>query len=472
MFKSLLLKFVKSLRNDSHYCCSQVPNVLHVLQSQNVGEKIEVKGWVKSLRKQKENVFVDISDGSTGKKLQVLVPQKLFPAGITAGASITAEGILSLSPRGQIELSAENIKIVGKCVLDSYPFAPRKQYQPEYIRQYLHLRPRTNTFSSILRVRSSAVLAIHKYLNSEGYTNVHTPVLTSNDCEGAGEVFKAIPDDINLLKTMVKDKVPLEEAFFDTKTFLSVSGQLHLEAAAHALSKVYTFGPTFRAENSRTRFHLSEFYMLEAEIAFLDNIQDLIMIIEKLIKHVTKSLLDASDNDLKFCHGENKLDLTWINKNFPILTYDEAVAIIKKRSKQFKAEFDDKVGISKEHEIFLVNYCGGIPTFIINWPKSIKPFYMRECENDSTRVASLDLLAPGVGEIVGGSLRENDYNKLKEKLPNSNAQLNWYLDLRKYGGVPTGGFGLGFERYLLLLLGINNIKDVIPFPRWPHNCSL
>lgn len=320
--------------------------------------------------------------------MQILIPQKSVPQGLSAGSSISADGVLNLSPRGQIELSAKDVNIIGPCsVADGYPISPKKHYAPEYIRQYPHLRARTKIFSSLLRVRSAAVLAIHNYFNSQGYVYIHTPILSSNDCEGAGEVFRVVPDNVNLLKQMAKEGVPLEEAFFDRKVYLSVSGQLHLEAAAHGLNKVYTLGPTFRAENSRTRLHLSEFYMLEAEVAFLDKLEDLMGIIEKFMKNLTTTLLETCEDDIKVCH-EKAVDLSWIRKKFVVLTYDKAVDILRNNRKKIKEEFNEERGISKEHEIFLVNYCGDIPTFIINWPKAAKPFYMRDCEDDNTKVCN------------------------------------------------------------------------------------
>ncbi|KAJ8965239.1 hypothetical protein NQ317_006205 [Molorchus minor] len=473
MFKNIFLNRLRTRTFDLiSYNSRNVVTGIENIHNNDIGKEVEFKGWVKSVRKHKENIFVDLSYGIVKDKVQILIPLKLNPQ-VSPGTSIAVKGRLHLSPRGQIELLAERIKVFGKCSMEEgYPFAPRKTYAPEYVRQYLHLRPRYNKFSSLLKVRSAAELVIHEYFNSEGYISVHTPILTSNDCEGAGEIFKVIPDNEALLTDMVREKVPLHEAFFNTKVFLSVSGQLHLEAAAHSLHKVYTFGPTFRAENSKTRLHLSEFYMVESEIAFLEKLEELIQIIEELIKSVTKSLLNRCEDDIQLFCTENKISFTWLDKNFPILTYSEAIGILKSNRENFKTDIDYNKGFSKEHEIFLVNYCGGSPTFIINWPKVMKPFYMKECEDEDTEVAALDLLAPGVGEIVGGSLRENNYIKLKNRLPKLSEQLEWYLDLRKYGGVPTGGFGLGFERYLLFLLGINNIKDTIPFPRWPHNCSL
>lgn len=421
------------------------------------------------MRDQKENVFLDISDGSTSKNLQILLPKKSKPPNLTTGTSVRASGRLTISPKGQIELSANTVEVYGKCVVsDGYPFAPRKQYAPEYIRQYPHLRPRTNKFGALLRIRNAATLAIYNHFNSEGFVNVHTPILTSNDCEGAGEVFKVVPENQRLIKSMIKKEQGEDEAYFNRKAFLTVSGQLHLEAAAHGLSKVYTFGPTFRAENSRSRLHLSEFYMLEGEIAFVENLQDIIFCIEKLIKEVTKKLVEESIEDIERCQDE-KVDFAWLDKNFPVVTYKEAVTILNENKEKFGEKFDSIEGFGKEHEIFLVEHFGHVPTFIIDWPKNMKPFYMKE--NGDGTVAALDLLGPKVGEIVGGSLRENNYDKLLEKIPN-NGHLDWYLELRKFGSVPTGGFGLGFERYLQLILGISNIKDTIPFPRWPHNCSL
>ncbi|XP_023013966.2 asparagine--tRNA ligase, mitochondrial [Leptinotarsa decemlineata] len=472
---SCSLKRFPSFFNSSrkrNYCREVPESILNVLKNSAVGDEVNIKGWVKSLRKQKENVFIDLNDGSTGQKLQVIIPQNLFPKNVSPGASISASGLLKSSPKGQIELNANEIKIYGECVIaDGYPFSPKKWYAPEYIRQYLHLRPRINRFASLMRTRSTATFVIHEYLQSEGYINVHTPILTSNDCEGAGEIFRVIPESKDLLKSMVKEGESIDEAFFNTKTFLTVSGQLHLEAAAHGLNKVYSFGPTFRAENSRSRLHLAEFYMLEAEVAFLEDMQKLLSVIENLLKNVTKLMLDRCENDINSCQ-EEKPDFNWLNKNFPILTYDESVNILKDNQPVFSEGYKPEEGISKEHELFLVKHCGNVPVFIINWPKNIKPFYMRECQDDRTKVQAVDLLVPGIGEIVGGSLRETDCEKIRDSLTHNNSQLDWYFDLRKYGGVPTGGYGLGFERYLLFITGLKNIKDVIPFPRWPHNCNM
>ncbi|KAK9738320.1 tRNA synthetases class II (D, K and N) [Popillia japonica] len=427
--------------------------IASIFQKHFPGDIVEIKGWVKSKRKMKENVFIDVNDGSCSKKLQIVVPQQNKNTDITTGASIAATGKLNTTASGQIELQATKIDILGECSLNKgYPFAPRKIYPSEYIRQYLHLRPRTNKFASLLRIRDALNFEIHNFLHLNGFVNVHTPILTSSDCEGAGEVFVVTPNSKQLLKDMRKSHVSLEEAYFNKKAYLSVSGQLHLEAAAHGLCRVYTFGPTFRAENSKSKHHLSEFYMLEVEMAFTDSIEELISFIERLIRTISSEVLNKCSEDIA---------------NFQSTTLD----VLEKNVDRFKSEYCAKEGLSKEHEMFLVKHCGG-PVFVINWPKQIKPFYMKECVNDAIRVSALDLLGPNVGEIVGGSLRENDYQKLKGRIPEGNTELDWYLDLRKFGSVPTAGFGLGFERLIQSMLSINNIRDTIPFPRWAHNCSM
>ncbi|XP_060530715.1 probable asparagine--tRNA ligase, mitochondrial [Cylas formicarius] len=443
-------------------------SIAHFLKNGKVGQDITVKGWIKSLRKQKELIFIDLNDGSTPQRLQILLPSKMSPQKLTVGSSIEATGTITLSPKGNLEVSADNVHLYCDCDVNAgYPFAPRKHYSPEYVREYLHLRPRTRTFMSVLRVRDRAVIEINNYLNNQGYINIHTPILTSNDCEGAGETFNVVPERIDLVKSMAKENVSHDEIYFDNKVYLSVSGQLHLEVAAHALSKVFTLGPTFRAENSKSRFHLSEFYMLEAEIAFLTKLEDLMGIIEDLIKSVTQILIDKCAGDIEMCRGD-KRDFTWLNKNFEVVTYKEAMNIFKNKMHK---EMPISGKIPKEYELELVEYFDNIPVFIIDWPKQMKPFYMKECE-DGENVAALDLLAPGVGEVVGGSLREDSYEKLYSRISQDENNLKWYLDLRKFGGVATAGFGLGFDRYIQSILGISSIKDVIPFPRWPHNCQL
>ncbi|CAK9804593.1 Probable asparagine--tRNA ligase, mitochondrial [Anthophora quadrimaculata] len=435
-----------------------------------MGEHVKVQGWVHGIRKMKHSIFVDLMDGSTSKVLQIVVPRSIKPDRLTFGSSITAEGKLFKTPDNKVELHASNITLVGECdVMDGYPFAPRKYYSEDYIRQYLHLRPRTRTFGSLLRLRDTASAAIEKYLRSKGFINVHTPILTSNDSEGLSELFLVKPECGNLIKQMRKTDASEEEAYFDNKAFLTVSGQLHLESIARAISRVYTFGPVFRAENSKSRLHLSEFHMLEAELAFVDNINILMNEIESMIKKVVGDILENSSSDISILGAQ---EIQWLNEKFVCMTYDEAFSILQNNAdslEQPPPEFGSS--LTKKHELFLVKHNNDVPVFVINWPKESKPFYMKEYEDDASKVAAMDLLVPIVGELVGGGVREDNYEKLKLKLP-STSDLSWYLELRKYGNVPTAGFGMGFERFLQSLFNIPNIKDTRPFPRWPHNCCL
>ena len=300
--------------------------------------------------------------------------------------------------------------------------------------------------------------------------------ILANDCEGAGEVFNVKPDNEALLKNMRRNETDKsEDIYFNQKVFLTVSGQLHLEAMAHGLSKVYTFGPTFRAENSKSSIHLSEFYMLELEESFIESLDDVIRTISKMFKSVSKEFVEKSGDDVLRINKSNKdfkLDehFSWIDKNFQVLTFQEAFDILERNKDKFKISpnFDD--GLSKEQELFLANYCQG-PCFVVDWPKNQKSFYMRQKKDCPDIVEALDFIVPRIGEVAGGSVRENNYELLKSKMP-ADDSMKWYLDLRKYGNVTTGGFGLGFERYLQFLLNIHSIKDVIPFPRWAHNCSM
>ncbi|KAJ0172825.1 hypothetical protein K1T71_011964 [Dendrolimus kikuchii] len=437
--------------------------VAFVLEKANIGETIEIKGWVKNLRVQKELVFADVNDGSCAKRLQIVIPKHLKSDSLTYGSSVHITGTLSKSPRGQLELVADKVNVIGKCVvLDGYPFNPRTSHPPEYTRQYLHLRSQTNYISAVLRIRSTVTKLIHEYFDSKGYLNVNTPILTSNDCEGAGEVFKLQPDNAETVKAMMQEGKDNDTVYFGSKTFLTVSGQLHLEAICRGMGDVYTLGPTFRAENSRSRLHLSEFYMLEAELAFCDKLEQLQYAIEDLIKYIFNKTWEKHDLDFKLIDKENKLPL-WVDKKFVTISHIEAKSILDKKG---LTVVDD---INKEQELALVEHCG-VPVFVVKWPKCMKSFYMKECLEDDAKVDALDLLTPITGEVVGGSLREDDYEKLKSKLPSE--RLNWYLELRKFGNIPTGGYGLGLERLLQVLCGVSNIKDTLPFPRWPHNCDM
>lgn len=308
--------------------------------------------------------------------MQVVINGKI-KSNVTVGSSVQASGILKKSPKGQSEIVADGVTVLGECDLSKgYPFAPRKQYEPDYVREYLHLRPKTRSFASVLRIRHAATLGIHNYLDKNGYFNIHTPIITSNDCEGAGETFKVLPDSEALLRLMNQPNEPKDAWYFNRKAYLTVSGQLHLEAAAMALNKVYCFGPTFRAENSKSRFHLSEFYMFELEQAFLDDFNELLDIVEDLIKQVTTVLLEKNVADLELCN-QKKVDYSWIDKDFIRVSYVEALEIL---SQKLQKNIDN--GITKENELALTSFFDNTPTFVTEWPKEEKPFYMKEIHNN------------------------------------------------------------------------------------------
>ncbi|KAJ1522977.1 hypothetical protein ONE63_002113 [Megalurothrips usitatus] len=468
-----------------------------VFKTKPLGSRMTVQGWIKAKRKMKAVTFIDISDGSTSDKLQVALLRDVAP-NLDVGASVRVEGTLqTFGNKDQLELVAEKLEIIGQCKHeDGYPFNPRKSYSMEYIRQYLDFRPRTNIFSSVLRVRSSAANEFRNHLANEGFCELNTPVLTSCDCEGAGEVFSVKPHNENLLRQMARKGISEEDTFFNTKAFLSVSGQMHLESAVRGLGHVYTFGPTFRAENSKSRLHLSEFYMLETEeILDNNNIETVLSTIEKMLREVTQSLLDKNLSDLEMIRNVQvnqrkvnsnvseyevePLDLENVRKTFlpscpySIMTYKEAIEILSMCKEDFKVKPDHENGLAKEHELYLVKRNNNIPIFVVDWPSNLKAFYMKEIKNTSN-VAALDLLVPVVGELCGGSVREDDVHVLSTKLNRLGLEekMSWYLNMRKFGNVQTGGFGMGFERYLQCLLNIPNIKDVMPFPRWPHNCFM
>lgn len=348
---------------------------------------VTFQGWVRNLRVQKELIFADVNDGSCAKKLQIVIPKSLNSDALSYGSSVHITGKLVKSPRGQLELVADNVKVLGTCVIgDGYPFNPRTAHPPEYTRQYLHLRSRTNYISAILRIRSAVTKHIHDFFTSHNYININTPILTSNDCEGAGEVFKVKPDNEATIKAMMQEGRDKDSVYFGSKTFLTVSGQLHLEAICRGMGNVYTFGPTFRAENSRSRLHLSEFYMLEAELAFCYNLVQLQEIIEDLLKYIFIEIRNSNEADLHLLDKENKLPCG-VDKPFVTLSYDEAKNILIKKGIK-----DTEDGINKEQELALVDHCGGTPVFVVEWPKDIKSFYMKENENDCKKVCTLKIL--------------------------------------------------------------------------------
>ncbi|XP_068833003.1 asparaginyl-tRNA synthetase isoform X7 [Capricornis sumatraensis] len=372
------------------------------IQSAN-GERVKVQGWIRSVRSQKEVLFLHVNDGSSLESLQVVADSSFDSRELAFGSSVEVQGQLVKSPskKQNVELKAEKIEVVGNCDAKAFPVKYKERHPLEYLRQYPHLRCRTNVLGSVLRVRSEATAAIHSFFKDSGFVHIHTPVITSNDCEGAGELFQVEPSS--------KIKVP-EENFFNIPVFLTVSGQLHLEVMSGAFTQVFTFGPTFRAENSQSRRHLAEFYMVEAEISFLESLQDLMQVMENLFKTTAMTVLSNCPKDVELCHK-------FIAPGQKIRTY---------------------------------------------------------AKKQLSSVAAVDLLVPGVGELFGGSLREERYHFLEQRLARLGLTeaYQWYLDLRRFGSVPHGGFGMGFERYLQCILGIDNIKDVIPFPRFTHSCLL
>ncbi|XP_053792433.1 probable asparagine--tRNA ligase, mitochondrial isoform X6 [Vidua macroura] len=349
----------------------------------------------------------------------------------------------------------------------------KERHPLEYVRQFPHLRCRNNTLGALLRIRSEATAGIHSFFQDNGYVHIHTPIITSNDCEGAGELFQ--------IETSREAKESAEKThFFNVPAFLTVSGQLHLEVMAGAFTHVFTFGPTFRAENSQSRRHLAEFYMVEAELSFTENLQDIMQVMEDLFKTVTSTVLSKCPCDVELFHKyiapAQKGRLEQILKHkFMIISYSEAVEILKQAPQTFTFKPEWGCDLQTEHEKYLVKHCGEVPVFVVNYPYDLKPFYMRDNEDGPQHtVAAVDLLVPGVGELCGGSLREERLPFLESRLQRLGLTdaYQWYLDLRKFGSVPHGGFGMGFERYLQYILGVDNIKDVIPFPRFSHSCLL
>ncbi|XP_056329690.1 probable asparagine--tRNA ligase, mitochondrial isoform X2 [Danio aesculapii] len=393
---------------------------------------------------------------------------------LTFGCAVDITGTLEKSPskRQNVELQAQSIKVVGECNPLDFPFKIKERHPLEYIRQFPHLRCRTNAFSSMLRIRSEATAAIQSFFRDHGYVQIHTPVITSNDCEGAGELFQVEPTG---------DKKDSDDPhFFSVPAYLTVSGQLHLEVMAGAFSAVYTFGPTFRAENSQSRRHLAEFYMVEAEIAFTESLDDLMKVMEDLFKAATEHVLSNCTEDVELFHKyvapghREQVDLM-LNRKFNVISYTEAIDILKSSSQNFTFSPEWGCDLQTEHEKFLVKHCGNTPVFIVNYPYELKPFYARDNQDQPRHTAAaVDLLVPGVGELCGGSLREERLQLLTQRLSQAGLEdtYTWYLQLREFGSVPHGGFGMGFERYLQCILGLNNIKDAIPFARFSHSCQL
>lgn len=454
--------------------------IIDVLQSTDFNQEVLVKGWVRTHRSSKAVHFIALNDGSTIKNVQIVVdPETIAPEtlkNITTGACLCVSGTLVESQgQGQtVEIQGKEIEIYGLCGND-YPMQKKGQ-SFEYMRQHAHLRLRTNTFGAVMRIRHNMAIAIHKYFHDHGYFYFHTPIITASDAEGAGEMFQVTTQDLNNLPRDEQGKVKYDDDFFGKMTSLTVSGQLEGELGATALGQIYTFGPTFRAENSNTPRHLAEFWMIEPEIAFTD-LDDLMGIEEEFIKYCVQWALDNCKDDLEFLNKMiDKTLLTRlqsvVNGSFVRLDYSEGIKILEeavKSGQKFEYPVSWGMDLASEHERYLVEHHFKKPVIMYNYPKEIKAFYMKINEDGKT-VQGTDVLFPQIGEIIGGSVREESYEKLLSEIEHRHIPMKdmwWYLDTRKFGSCPHGGFGLGFERLILFVTGMQNIRDVIPFPRTP-----
>ena len=442
-------------------------------------KEIELSGWIRNHRKQKEFGFIDFSDGTCFKHVQIVYDNKLSNFDTITkyhvGSAIKVIGKVVKSPKEAqpFEIVATDVILLGDCPED-YPMQP-KRHTNEFLREQAYLRPRTNLFQAVFRVRSITAFAIHKYFNEHGYIYFHAPLITSSDAEGAGDMFRVTTLDLENLPK--KDgKIDYSKDFFSKEASLTVSGQLEAETFAMAYKKTYTFGPTFRAENSNTKTHAAEFWMIEPEIAFCDLDEDM-DIMEDMLKYVVKYVLDNAKEEMEFLDKFVEKGLIdkltkLVNSKFTRVTHAEVIDILQKAD--VKWEFEPKQGedIAREHEKYITEHFGG-PVFITNWPKDIKAFYMKQ-NPDGKTVAAVDLEVPSAGELMGGSQREEDYDKLvarMKELDMNPEDMNWYLNLRKHGGCVHSGFGMGFDRLLIYLTGVDNIRDVIPYYRTPGACD-
>lgn len=458
--------------------------VVDALVSTDFGKDINVKGWVRSHRSSKAVDFIALNDGSTIKNIQIVVDPSLVDAdllkSITTGACVSVVGTLVESQgAGQAsEIQCKEIEVYGLCPGD-YPMQKKGQ-SFEYMRKYAHLRLRTNTFGAVFRIRHHMAMAIHRYFHEHGFFYFHTPIITASDCEGAGEMFQVTTKNLYNLEKDEEGRIKYDDDFFGKTTSLTVSGQLEGELGATALGAIYTFGPTFRAENSNTPRHLAEFWMIEPEVAFLEQ-QGLMDLEEDFIKYCVKWALDNCKDDLEFLN--KMIDKSLIarlegvlKEDFVRLTYTEGIRILEeavKAGQKFENPVSWGVDLASEHERYLVEHHFRKPVIMTDYPKDIKAFYMKINEDGRT-VQGTDVLFPQIGEIIGGSVREENYDKLMGEVERRNVPMKdmwWYLDTRKYGTCPHAGFGLGFERLILFVTGMQNIRDVIPFPRTPKNAE-
>ena len=447
-----------------------------------LGKKVQIGGWVRSIRDSKTFGFIVISDGTFFETLQVVYSDKLENfvqiGKMNVGAALLIEGTLVATPEAKqpFEIQADNIVVEGTSTAD-YPLQ-KKRHSMEYLRTISHLRPRTNTFQAVFRVRSLIAYAIHKFFQERDFVYVHTPLITGSDCEGAGEMFQVTTLDLNNVQKTEEGKVDFKQDFFGKPTNLTVSGQLNGETYAMAFRNIYTFGPTFRAENSNTTRHAAEIWMIEPEIAFAD-LKDHMLLAEGMLKYIIRYVLEHAPEEMKFFNSFVDKGLLErlehvANADFGHVTYTEAIELLEKNNDNFEYKVSWGCDLQTEHERYLTEEIFKRPVFVTDYPKEIKAFYMKINEDGKT-VAAMDLLVPGIGEIIGGSQREDSYEKLVERMKElklSEEDYDFYLDLRKYGSARHAGFGLGFERCVMYLTGMGNIRDVIPFPRTVNNCEL
>jgi asparaginyl-tRNA synthetase len=473
--------------------------VADVLKDKEYGKEVNVKGWVRTRRGNKFVNFIALNDGSSIHNIQIVADVPKFEEDlikrITTGSAISVNGTLSESKgSGQkVEIQATNIEVIGDCNADEYPLQPKK-HSLEFLREIAHLRFRTNTFGAITRVRHAMIFAVHKFFSEKGFYNIHTPIITASDAEGAGEMFRVTTLDVDNIPKTEEGGIDFNQDFFGKSTNLTVSGQLEGELAALAMSEIYTFGPTFRAENSNTARHLAEFWMIEPEMAFYD-LDDNMDLAEEFTKYLLNYALDNCREDLEFLSKrqqdeeknkkaeERSMELIEklkfvVDNDYVRLTYSEAIDILMNSKPHKKGKFQFPIvgfgsDLQAEHERYLVEKHFKKPVILTDYPMSIKAFYMKQ-SNDGKTVRAMDVLFPQIGEIIGGSQREEDYDKLLSRmraLDLPEKELYWYLDTRRFGSVPHSGFGLGFERLMLFVTGMGNIRDVIPFPRTPKNAE-
>ncbi|MBR3255488.1 MAG: asparagine--tRNA ligase [Clostridia bacterium] len=443
-------------------------------------QEVTLQGWIKTVRDSKTFGFIELNDGSFFKNVQIVFNNTLSNfdeiCKYTISSSITVTGKVVLTPEAKqpFEIQATSIELFNLCPQE-YPLQ-KKRHSFEYLRTISHLRPRTNTFNAIFRIRSVVAFLIHRYFQENGYVYLNSPIITCADCEGSAEMFNLTKFNLNEPIPQKDGKTDFSQDLFGKQTFITGTGQLHGETFAHAFGKIYTFGPTLRTENSNTKTHANEFWMVEPEICFCD-LEGLMDIEEDFLKYIVKNIMEMCPEEIEFCdkfiqNGLIEKLQKVCDSKFTRLDHKEAIDILKKADKKWEFEPEYGEDLAKEHEKYITEYFNG-PVFVKNWPKDIKAFYMK-LNDDGKTVAAVDLEVPGAGEIMGGSQREENYEKIVNRMKEINMdteELNWYLELRKYGSTIHSGFGLGFERLLMYITGMENIRDVIPFPRTPGNCD-